>query len=419
MDLSYKRNEEYFLNKYDIDNLTEVNDRVIRFILNNKYLTLRANNIDFAKDKLEILFNNNIDIAGKIITLEIVDGCYLTLDQCEKAKKMSEAIQQAGAEFKVLDGNFWDLEDVIAAASALDDIVNKINSATVEENGHTRPLNELEKFLWAYSYTANRKYKVNLTDLSSPRKITSIIKTKDCVCVGFATILHELCTRLNIECHMNSCQVQNKDGTQELGGHHNNLVVINNQAFYCDSCWDCVPKIENGRRTFCHCLIPFEDEKLHSVNYSFSDPSAPFVDIVADEEEIRNALDFIQSKEELSSEEYSQLFVYNSAPYIYRKYIQDKKGNNINFSNSYKDEALFYLNEGINLIKSRKIKNPMTIEDFEKAIYNIYRAIGNSEETAREKTYLDIETSINTAGCAFLPDATNCFAQAYYNKLEV
>ena len=123
--------------------------------------------------------------------LEIEDK-YLTIEKCNSLFKVRETLKTKGSNLKIKDGKFWEIEEVLAVSSKLDELVNKIKTSTVEEDGKKRPLNELEKFLWIYSFVANRKFQGNELDPASPRRITSIFQTGDCVCAGFANILKEL-----------------------------------------------------------------------------------------------------------------------------------------------------------------------------------------------------------------------------------
>lgn len=418
-----KRNEDFQINAFKLDGIEEYSTKIDREVKDCKYLTLRSMNLGTIKDKVKFLLENNVDIKDKIFVVDIDTDCFLTQQQCRELEEVKKDLENAGAIFKIKDGDYWDLEDVAVAANHLDDVINAIQSAEVEENGEKRPLNEMEKFLWAYSYVANRKYKKNEIDLDSPRKITSIMKTGDCVCVGFATILKALCDRLNIECYMNSCQVYDKIG-QKIEGHCNNVVVLNGKAYYCDSCWDCLSDPRRPRRTFANCLISFDDRKDTETTQIY-DLTAPYADITGDVENLQNNLNEILSKEtltELEFKEYTNLSIANRLS-RYMDFIPKYKYNNpvdifMNRRN-YKAEAVYYYSEALKLIESRRNKQPIQLEDFEHSLYNIYKAMGNSEEKSQEKVKLDIDATIAEAGIVYGSQATNCFARAYYQNLEV
>ena len=148
MEIADERREDWFLNKINIETIKEVDKKAIKKINNCKYINLDSNKFDIIFEKFQILKDGNVNLKDKTFTIQIVDGFYLTIDQCNKLLDLRTQMESCGAKLKVKDGNYWDLEEVLVVSSQLDDIVNKINSATIEENGVKRPLNELEKFLW-------------------------------------------------------------------------------------------------------------------------------------------------------------------------------------------------------------------------------------------------------------------------------
>lgn len=421
MGIEWKRNEDFFANSFKIDEINEVNDGLVRKIKNNKYISLSSNNIQALADKAKLLLNSKADLQGKMFVIDIVHGCYLTNEQCKQLEETKELLEKSGVTFKVKDGNFWELEEVSTVSKSLDEVVNKINSATVVENKERRSLNEMEKFLWAYSFVANRKYQKNVVDLDSPRKITSIITKGDCVCVGFATILKELCSKLNIECYINSCQVLDKK-RNSIEGHCNNVVVLDGTAYYCDACWDCVSDNRRPRRTFSNCLISFEDRK-DSTNTKIYDLTAPFVDMVGDLKDIKTKLNEIMQKQTLTEDEYKKFTTLQIDNRLsrYLEFIPKYKYNDKDFflNRKFKEEAIYYYTEAIKLIESKQIKKLLEIEDFEKSLFNIYCAMGNSKEKALEKAQLDIQASIAEAGISYLPTATNCFVKEHNKNLEL
>lgn len=420
MTVNFKRNEDWFLNNIDLNNVNECSESSIRRINNAKYLRVASSDIGSVAEKLKMLKAANVNLQGKEFVIEVVSGCYLTKEQCDQLSSIKHEIQACGSSLRIKDGDFWELEEVSVVASSLDEVVTKITSATIEQDGVKRSLNELEKFIWAYSFVANRKYVANTFDLDSPRHITSIMKTGDCVCVGFATILKELCNRLNIECYINSCQVLDRTNNS-YEGHCNNVVVINGEAYYCDACWDCVSEKRRPRRTFAHCLTSFQDVQT---KYEIQDVTAPFVDFEGDLQKLQSGLQLIQSKETITEEEYKEFMSYRMANII-GKYIkiipQYEYKNKTDFflNRKYKEEAIFYYTEAIRLIESKKIKKYITLEDFETSLQNIYMCMGNSATAAEEKTKLDIDASVAEAGLSYLDSANNCFSKEYHNKLSI
>jgi len=417
-DVTFKRSEDYNLNKLELEYIKSLDERTVAQIKNAKYLTLRSSSIDLLDEKLQLLFKQKEILSEKLVVLDIWNQGYLTQKQCETLFSVREKLIGVGANLKIKDGAYWEIEDAISATSKLEAVVTQINSATVEENGVKRPLNELEKFLWAYSFVANRKYVANFIDNDIPRYITSIFATGDCVCVGFANILRELCKRLNIECYNNSCQVYDKVNKKE-GGHHNNIVILNGTAYYCDACWDCVSD-RRPIRTFAKCLTSYEDFKDQR-NTRVYNTSAPFCDINSELELFQKNLQQIETMQSFGEEEYNHFLVeseINKYKLMVQKYDYDPK---LLFSNKkeYKKEVIHYYTQIIELLNKRKIKKPLSIEDFRSALININLARGLSKEKAIEDAELDIQASVAEASYSYLEGASNCFAQEYYKKLEV
>lgn len=418
MGIEIQRREDWFANRFKIDDLTVLTDRKKRNINMNKYISISSKNSNILEEKINMLINGELDLKDKVVVVEIEDGFYLTKQQCEALESVQNKIKSVGADFKIKDGKYWDINEISVVSSQLDEVVNKIKSAKVEENGIERPLNDLEKFIWAYSFVANRKYQENQTDKDSSRFISSIIRDGDCVCVGFATILKELCDKLGIECYKNSCNVYDENKKEEFG-HANNVVVINDVAYYCDACWDCVSE-RRPRRTFSNCLISFEDRK-NSQKTKIYNPNAPFCDIKEDLNDLTKKLKEIESILDMTEDEYKTFMNYQNRISVYLSFIPKFEQSAIDFftKRNYKEEAIYYYKNAINLIRQKELKHPLEIADFEKALTNIYKSMGNSEEKAKLKTQMDIEASIKESGLAYYNNAKNCFAKEYFNNLEV
>ena len=418
MGIEVKRSEDWFINRCEIDKFIEFDERSFKKISANKYLTVSSKNIGDIKNIIGRLLSSGCPINGKIIAIDIVDGFYLNSNQCKELEEVKTQLENVGAEFKIKDGNYWSLEDVSVVASKLDNVIDKINNATVEENEIKRTLNELEKFLWAYSFVANRKYRENEHDKDSSRHITSIFTDEDCVCVGFSTILKELCDKLGIECYKNSCNVYKKSLNDSFG-HANNIVIINGKAYYCDACWDCVSS-SRPKRTFSNCLIPFEDIK-ETPNSLLSETTAPFCDLVEDLQDIKSKFNYINNKENFGEEDYYNLINHENKIYKYMNIIPKFEYPKMEYflKRKYKEEILFYYSQAIKQIESKQPKNLLTINNFETALINIYKANGNTTKQALEKAKLDIDATIQESGQIFSENAQNCFAKEYYKTLEV
>lgn len=151
----------------------------------------------------------------------------------------------------------YELNDVLFANKQLDDWANEINSATVGGKN----LSVLEKFIYAYMIVKDRYYKkeddIRYKWLS--RNIVSVLNTDYCVCVGFAGLLKELCSRIGIKC----C-----DKSVKVGEYHAiNAVIIDdakygieNALYYSDPTHDCLSVGD----TFLHSLLPNIEEVYDS-----------------------------------------------------------------------------------------------------------------------------------------------------------
>lgn len=418
MGLERQRNEDYFFHNVNLEDIKEINDRSIRLVGKSKYISLSSQNFDSLFDKIKMLKNSDVDLHGKLFLINFDKGPYLTEEQTKKLFQVRDGLLKIGANLKVKDGDYWDLEEVLTVSTKIDEVVEKIKSATIEEHGQKRSLNEMEKFLWAYSFVANRKYRSNDLDFDASRKITSIFHTGDCVCVGFAAILKELCSKLGIECYMNSVQVNNKNN-QFSEGHHNNIVVLDGAAYYCDACWDCVSDKRRPRRTFANCLNSFEDVK-DLPDCTITAPSAPFCDMVGDLKDLEGKLKYIEQMDSLTEEDFKNFTNYKNIIGRYLNLVPQYEVAHTELSKSnFKEKTIYYYKQVKQLIEKRQKKEPFQVKDFETALTNIYKAMGNSEEKAQEKTKLDIDATIVEAGLMYDKNSNNCFAQEYYNQVEV
>ncbi len=384
-----------------------------------KYLTLQTSQIEFIDKILNEAKAKNISFGNKPMIIEISNNAYLTRQQCENLVKNRDELRSMGCDLKVLDGDFWDLEDIFEANEHLDKAVDKIKNATIEENGKTRHLNEMERFLMAYMFVTNRKYHENEENKSSSRKITSILKTEDIVCVGFATLLQEMCNRLDIECYRNACGVKSRNDNEKYG-HENNIVVIDGNPYYCDACWDCIQE-DREEKHFNYCLLPCDDA-LEFNSCVILNPDAPYTTMNADKERAIEALEQLKITERFGQQECFKL----TANTWFKKYI-DVVYKDVNpkpdltnpFKRSSREEIIQYLEKLIVEIDKKNKDNFYTLDAFENALRNVYKANGYDEERANKKVDAIIENNIEKAGKIFMNNATNCFAKEYNKSLEL
>lgn len=402
---------ECILNNNILNGLDEIQ---LKVYLNTKKIIVNLAQTEEIDKFIELFKLNNVDFKGKPFVINI-SNCengyptpkqgYLTTEQCKSLFNAREKLKEIGAELKVEDGKLWDLEDVLVASSKIEEVVNKIQSAVVKENGENRPLNELEKFLWIYKFVTNRLYKDN-GDVYDTRAMTSILNGEEIVCAGFANLLKEMCLRVGIECHLNNCLSNGR-------AHANNVVVLNNVPYFCDSCFDCKKTIDTSP-WINHCLIPCSDVKyLKSDEISYC--KAPFFNLKKDLKTFKQELKEIESKHELSFDEYLQ---FEKSEYsIYGNSLRD---NYFNLVPSYtaddnlKNKACYYLREIIKLLEERSGNNIFSTDEIETALKNMYVAQGNNINEAQRLASKDVDFAISAAYIIYDEAAENCFANESY-----
>lgn len=231
-----------------------------------KLQILKIHNYD-AEYIVSSLKNKGVDLKGKTIAIELLnyDEGYLNDEEIKNLISFRSKLQKEGADLKFNEGRLFSIEEVLKTNEKINELVNEINSATVQENGVERPLNELEKFIWVYKFVTNRKY-IKESEQDSPelsRTLTNIFSSSNIVCVGFDRMLREICGRLGIKCLPNKC-LPIKDENEKISRfkltHQNTVVFLDGAPYYCDSCWDS-RGTENTEPTFAYCLIPFKDVK--------------------------------------------------------------------------------------------------------------------------------------------------------------
>lgn len=129
-------------------------------------------------------------------------------------------------------------EQALDASRRINKFVEHINK--VKEDGTS--LSPLEKYICAYQFVANFVYKNENTESENhfkSRNLVSILTGDKIVCVGYAAMLKEICTRIGIQ-----SEIQHWHFSDDNIGHANNLVRIDDDKYnihtiyYADACWD-------------------------------------------------------------------------------------------------------------------------------------------------------------------------------------
>lgn len=129
-------------------------------------------------------------------------------------------------------------EQALDASRRINKFVEHINK--VKEDGTS--LSPLEKYICAYQFVANFVYKDENKESENylkSRNLVSILTGDKIVCVGYAAMLKEICTRIGIQSEIQHWHFSDNDI-----GHANNLVRIDDDKYnihtiyYADACWD-------------------------------------------------------------------------------------------------------------------------------------------------------------------------------------
>lgn len=158
----------------------------------------------------------------------------------------------------------YSVESGVEASRKLNGWVKSIKDARIKG----RELSPFEKYLFAYQYATDFFYKDNKKSPDQSRNIIPVLTGDKIVCVGFARILKELCTRLDIPCAVQYVEIRHGDGT--IGYHANNSVWINDPKYgicgiyYADSCWDCRKESTQETSILYSCMKYSDIERLYN-----------------------------------------------------------------------------------------------------------------------------------------------------------
>lgn len=241
-----------FKNLYKTFSYSEIK-RVVRE--NCKYINISLEtlesfiNTNKLKEFLELTSHSNINI--------VVKENIKNMDKVASILKADSLLKENGRVLYITEYGepqiLYELKDILFAKKTLDDWANTINSAKVDG----KELSPLEKFCYAYMIVKNRKYKESedksLRMLS--RKFVSVLNSDYCVCVGFAKLLNELCSRIGIN---------SVDKTINVDGWHAiNAILINdekygikNSLYYSDPTYDCL----SNKNTFISIILKDLDD---------------------------------------------------------------------------------------------------------------------------------------------------------------
>lgn len=179
----------------------------------------------------------------------------------------------------IFDGGY-SVESGVEASRKLNDWVNSIKVARIKG----KELSPFEKYLFAYQYATDFFYKDNKKSPGESRDLIPVLTGDKIVCVGFARVLKELCTRLDIPCAVQYVEIRHDDGT--IGYHANNSVWINDPKYgicgiyYADSCWDCRKEKTQETSILYSCMKYSDIETLYNSSIYIQTIDASLRDIL-------------------------------------------------------------------------------------------------------------------------------------------
>lgn len=394
---------------FDKQKLDYVLERNIPFTFNILSTNTSVQNF---KDAIIYLSSKNYDFKSKqiIINLDIRDK-YLNREQINELKKCNDLINIEGGSLSVNDENndLWTIDNIIFANNRIDNAVETINSLRVPDEDN-RPLNNLEKLMMAYEICRSLSYNENKDDNMHARTITAILNDgRDIVCVGYASLFQELCTRLNIKCYKHYCSVADNNNEGQQGKHVNNIIVVNEKVFYNDVCWDSVKKGDVlGKYGFF--MLPYADKsqiknKVRTIN-EFDSASSPFVNIINDKKTL-SLPSLISDNEAINLQLKQQLID------IRLKYSDVIKGLTY-FDETFTDlEIKQACKQLLDKLDEYQLDYSIPMEVLEKSLYNLNRACGATKPVAEMTAKNTIDYNIARATELFEEEAINAFSNSY------
>ncbi len=210
------------------------------------------------KELLDYICKN---VPNDVIYVNHSDNNIELFDE-EETKVLVENVNSLRKDFNknIEFNNGYSVEKALEASRKINKWVKKINS--VKPDG--TELSPFEKYLCAYQYVAEFEYKEG--GKYDCRDLIPVLTGDKIVCVGFASILKEVCNRLGIPCAKQNIKWQDEDGTMHY--HTNNVVVIKddkykiNGVYYADACWDSYSKKRKTSFLVFSCMKYSDVEKL-------------------------------------------------------------------------------------------------------------------------------------------------------------
>lgn len=224
---------------------------------------------DFQKNKIK--FNKLIQQIKESGNKLVLTGAnYSTGINEEETKIFAEAVntlREAGADCYFMEG--FTPEQAIDATSKLSKWADEIKEAKV--NG--KELSPYEKYLYAYEIASHYLYKNNNKgDAAASRNVVRVLNGDKIVCVGFSSLLKELCDRLGIKCRLVRTMAKSVKKGESQNGHMLCMIIIEDPKYDLDGVFYSDPTMgspkEEHRRSFGGALIPYNKGKEVYLRYN-------------------------------------------------------------------------------------------------------------------------------------------------------
>lgn len=234
------RRSTYLFDKYIVISDTNLEELKELFASNpsNEYAIVMDKSLSLNKELMEFLAKNSSKNVFYI--RENYSSSETTLYDEKETRILADNVNflrdKYNKDIQFEDGST--VEQALDASRRINKFVEHINK--VKEDGTS--LSPLEKYICAYQFVANFVYKNENTESENhfkSRNLVSILTGDKIVCVGYAAMLKEICTRIGIQ-----SEIQHWHFSDDNIGHANNLVRIDDDKYnihtiyYADACWD-------------------------------------------------------------------------------------------------------------------------------------------------------------------------------------
>lgn len=217
-----------------------------------------------------------IDVFIKVDDVEYDSNFYSSQvfdkNQMEILLKNNEVIKKYGANLYLSGFTYGDdplereniipFSKVVQANIKMNEWVDKINNAKVDG----KPLSPFEKYLYAYQFVTQFKYKEG--QIFEARDISRVLSGKFIVCAGYSSILSELCRRIGIVCKrqfVHSDEIGNESSNKNVANHECCVLNLVDPKYNIDGFFLADPTldsydyaVEEGT-TLTHSLIPLDE----------------------------------------------------------------------------------------------------------------------------------------------------------------